>query len=70
MELLAGLKQFWTDGIVRNKNDESIVTIGMRGDGDKEMIKGGNMADNVALLEKIEADQRELIAEHVNPDVT
>ena len=65
-----GLRNFWTDGIKRNKDYESIVTIGMRGDGDEEMIRGGNMDDNVALLEKIVADQREILKEYMNPDVT
>ena len=65
-----GLRNFWTDGIVRNKEYESIVTIGMRGDGDEEMVKGGNMDDNVKLLEKIVADQRTILKKHMNSDVT
>ena len=52
------------------KNYESIVTIGMRGDGDEPMIRGGDMDANVKLLEKIVADQRKILAEHINPDVT
>ena len=63
------LRKFWTDGIERNKNYESIVTIGMRGDGDKPMVEGGDMAANVALLEKIVADQRKILADHMNPDL-
>lgn len=59
------LKQFWTEGIERNKNYESIVTLGMRGDGDLPMTEGAN----IALLEKIVADQRGIIASHVNPDL-
>jgi hypothetical protein len=60
------LHDFWDKGVERNKNYESIVTLGMRGDGDMPMTEGAN----IALLEKIVADQRKLIAEHVNPDVT
>jgi len=63
------LKNFWTEGIRRNKDFESIVTIGMRGDGDMPMA-GPNMDDNVKLLEQIVADQRKIIGEQVNPDVT
>jgi hypothetical protein len=37
-----GLYKFWEEGIQRNKNYESIITIGMRGDGDEPMIKGGD----------------------------
>jgi hypothetical protein len=45
------LKNFWTEGVHRNKDFESIVTIGMRGDGDMPMA-GPNMDDNVKLLEQ------------------
>jgi len=61
---------FWEEGIKRNKDYESIVTIGMRGDGDEPMIRGGDMDDNVKLLERIVADQRKIIADIMNPDVS
>jgi hypothetical protein len=64
------LRQFWTVGAERNKNYESIFTIGMRGDGDMPMVEGGNISANVSLLERIVADQRKIITDHVNPDVT
>ena len=64
------LKKFWSEGVERNKNDESIVTIGMRGDGDEPMVKGGDMAANAALLERVVADQRKILAETITPDVT
>ena len=64
------LRQFWTEGAERNKNFESIMTIGMRGDGDMPMVEGGDMAANVNLLERIVADQRKIIADQVNPDVS
>jgi hypothetical protein len=58
------LRSFWQEGIERNKNFESIITIGMRGDGDTPMAGGGAaaMPANIKLLEKIVADQREMIA--------
>ena len=65
-----GLKKFWTDGIERNKNYESIVTLGMRGDGDVAMPDAGGFAANKQLLEKIITDQRQILAKHMNPDVT
>lgn len=58
------LKAFWAEGIQRNKDYESIITLGMRGDGDKPMSR----ESNVALLEKIVADQRRIIRERVNSD--
>lgn len=59
------LRQFWTEGIERNKNYESIVTLGMRGDGDMPMSE----ESNVALLEKIVSDQRKILADKMNPDL-
>jgi hypothetical protein len=60
------LDKFWAEGIERNKNYESIITLGMRGDGDLPMSETAN----IALLEKIVAEQRAIIASHENKDVT
>ncbi len=53
------LKAFWKKGIENMDSRESIVSIGMRGDGDMPMTVGSN----IALLERIVSDQREIIAE-------
>jgi hypothetical protein len=63
------MENFWRDGIRRNKNFESIVTIGLRGANDTEMAPGGPAA-NRALLEQIVGVQRKILAAEVNPDVT
>ncbi len=63
------LENFWREGIRRNKNYESIVTIGLRGANDTPMAEGGPEA-NMALLEKIVGVQRKIFAEEINPDVT
>lgn len=52
------LRAFWKKGIENMGTHESVVSIGMRGDGDKPMTEGSN----IALLEKIVADQRKIIA--------
>lgn len=65
-----GLYRFWEDRIIENKDYEKIVTVGMRGDGDEAMISGGKISDIIALYEKIVTDQREILAKHINPDVT
>jgi hypothetical protein len=62
----AVLHDFWEQGVRRNKDYESIITLGMRGDGDMPMSREAN----TALLEQIVADQRKIIAKEVNPDVT
>ena len=64
------LRTFWDEGIQRNKNYESIVTLGMRGDGDMPMAANGDMRANIDLLEKIVADQRAILAKRMNSDVT
>jgi len=51
------LKEFWKKGIENMREHESIVTIGMRGDGDKPMTEG----TATALLERIVKDQRQII---------
>jgi hypothetical protein len=60
------LKGFWDEGVQRNKKFESIITLGMRGDGDMPMSESAN----IALLERIVADQRKIIAERVSPDLS
>ncbi|KQR94338.1 glycosyhydrolase [Chryseobacterium sp. Leaf180] len=51
------LQDFWKAGIVRSKNWEKLVTVGMRGDGDEAMGEG----TNISLLENIVKDQRRII---------
>ncbi|MCJ7730397.1 MAG: glycosyl hydrolase 115 family protein, partial [Sedimentisphaerales bacterium] len=64
------LENFWREGIRRNKDFESIITIGLRGADDTPMIQGGTVAQSMALLEKIVDVQRKMISEEINPDVT
>jgi len=58
------LRDFWRKGIENMGDKETIVTIGMRGDGDKPMTVGSN----IALLEKIVSDQRSIIADVMHKD--
>ncbi len=53
------LQEFWRGGIERMGDYESVVTVGMRGDGDEPMAEG----TAIELLEGIVADQREIISE-------
>ncbi|WP_337968900.1 glycosyl hydrolase 115 family protein [uncultured Flavobacterium sp.] len=53
------LDEFWKSGIVRSKNWEKLVTIGMRGDGDEAMSEG----TNISLLENIVKEQRRIISQ-------
>jgi len=64
------LRAFWDEGIERNKAYESIVTLGMRGDGDMPMATTGGIGANKALLETIVADQRAILANRIGPDLS
>ncbi len=57
----AGLKKFWEDGLERNKNYEQVVTMSIRGDGDLPMDDAGSAEENFRLIEKVMADQRDII---------
>ncbi len=53
------LKEFWRGGIERMGDYESVVTVGMRGDGDEAMSEG----TAIDLMKRIIADQRQIIEE-------
>ena len=58
------LRAFWRDGIRNMDGHESVVTLAMRGDGDMPMSQDAN----ISLLERIVADQRQIIAEVTGKD--
>ena len=53
------LRKFWRGGIERMDHYESVVTVGMRGDGDKALAQ----ETAIHLLNKIIADQRKIIVD-------
>ena len=55
----AKLREFWKGGIERMGTYESVVTVGMRGDGDEAMSEDAA----VPLLQEIIAEQRDIIEE-------
>jgi hypothetical protein len=55
----ANLQQFWREGIERMGARETLLSMAMRGDGDEAMSE----ETNIALLEKIVKDQRQIIEE-------
>jgi hypothetical protein len=56
------LREFWREGIKRMGDNESVVTLAMRGDGDEPM----SAEADIALLEKIVADQRKILEEELD----
>lgn len=61
------LENFWREGIRRNKNYESVVTMGLRGANDSEMH--GDIKDNISMVEKIVRNQQKIISEEMNPNI-
>ena len=59
------LRDFWQKGIKRMNSYESLVTIGMRGDGDEPMSEKAD----IAVLERIVKDQRQILGEVTGKDV-
>ncbi|WP_183559965.1 glycosyl hydrolase 115 family protein [Mucilaginibacter sp. SP1R1] len=60
------LQSFWRKGIQNMGNKETIVTVGMRGDGDMPMTEGSN----ITLLENIVRDQRKVITDVTGKDAS
>ncbi|MHB8579972.1 MAG: glycosyl hydrolase 115 family protein [Ignavibacteriaceae bacterium] len=60
------LREYWRGGIKRMNDYESIITLGMRGNGDEAM----SATSNIGLLERIVSDQRKIIGEVTGKDVT
>ena len=64
-EISVRLRAFWKEGLERNKDYENIITIAMRGKIDTPMSESAN----IALLERIVADQRKIIAGVINTNL-
>lgn len=60
------LRQFWRTGIERMNDYESIVSVGMRGDGDEPMTD----STAIDLLETIVADQRDILKDVTGTDAS
>ncbi len=58
------LHQFWREGVRRNKDYESIITMGLRAENDSGEPVGKG------LTEVILAEQRKILAEEINSDLT
>ena len=58
------LQQFWREGIRRNKNYESIITMGLRAENDSGLPIGKDLTGQIIGVE------RKILAEEINPDLT
>jgi hypothetical protein len=56
------ITRFWEDGVKRNKDFESIITLGMRGERDSSL--GGGLQENIDLLKSIIITQKDLLKKY------
>ncbi|RZJ02506.1 MAG: hypothetical protein EOP39_22565, partial [Rubrivivax sp.] len=59
------VRHYWVERLKTNGRFDNLYTLGMRGIHDSGMQGGGSVAEKQALLNRLIADQRELIAKHV-----
>ena len=64
-----GVLRYWEQRVAENGHCENIYTLGMRGIHDSVMVGPATDPERIRTLERIFADQRALIAKHVDPDV-
>jgi len=65
-----GVRAYWEQRARENGRFENIYTLGMRGIHDSAIQGPTTDAERVQVLEQIFADQRALLAQYVNPDVS
>ena len=66
-----GITEFWRDGLLRNRQFENVITMGMRGGNDTAILGAGcTLKDNIDLLRQVLKVQNQLIRETVNEDLS
>lgn len=66
-----GLTNYWRDGLKRNGHFENIITMGMRGERDSEILgHTATLKENIDYLKEVITTQNELIKETINQDLT
>lgn len=62
--------EYWQQRVKESQGLNAMYTVGMRGIHDTGMIGAGSMEDKVSLLEKVISDQRGLLKQYINDDVS
>ncbi len=65
----AGVSHYWAERARSNGRYESLWTLGMRGIHDSGIVGADTPAGKIALLTQVFADQRAMLAAHVDPAV-
>ena len=61
---------FWEERVRELAGSDNIYTLGIRGVHDSKMLGANTVQEQKEALTRVLKDQREMIARHVNPDVT
>lgn len=65
------ITKFWRDGLMRNREFENLITIGMRGEADSKLLgEDATMADNIKVVKDAILAQHKLIKECVNENIS
>lgn len=64
-----GVRRYWEERVATSARFENIYTLGMRGVHDSGMVGPRTDAERKSTLEQVFADQRELLARHVDRSV-
>jgi len=65
-----GVRRYWEQRVEENGKFENVYTLGMRGIHDSPIVGPKTQAERIKVLEQIFADQRGLLAKHVESDVS
>lgn len=66
----AAIDAYWDQRLTQNGGYENFYTVGMRGVHDSGLEATGSVEDKARLVEQVMADQRALLARHVNTDLS
>ena len=66
----ASVYKFWEDRVKEITGQEILYTVGMRGVHDGAMNGAKTVEEQKAVLERVFSDQRRLLGQYINPDVT
>ncbi len=65
-----GVRKYWDDRVAQNGRFENIYTLGMRGIHDSPIVGPKTQPERIEVIQQIFADQRAMLARHVNADAT
>ncbi len=65
-----GITKFWEDGVIRNKDFENVITIGMRGEADSKLMpEDVTLKDNIDVVKKAIKAQNDILKKQISADL-